>query len=228
MHQQNDPNRSSSTAQLVQNAVLSLRTLTIAKVLKVLPHGWVEVDPQIQMVVRDPKTGVETPRSISPLARVPVGFFKAGGFLMTLPMASGDEGIVLFSDRSLDQWKTTGKKGPPREARFHDLSDGVFIPFPTSKPGAIQGYNTTDAYFGREDGSSFVKVGGDGVVTVKAATKVVVDTPLTEFTGDVQGAGKATFADIVTALNFIAGTYNARQHTHTSTPAGTPTSAPNL
>lgn len=160
------------------------RTITVGRVTKVFSNGWVEVDPQIQMVERD-LNGVETPKSIGVLSRIPVALFKAGGFVLTLPVAIGDEGIIFFSDRSLSLWKETGKKAPPRETEFHGLGGAVFMPSPTSRPGAIQNFDSTALYAGLEDQTAFLKVAQDGKVTVKG-TELTFDAPLSRFTGSVQ------------------------------------------
>ncbi len=95
-----------------------------------------------------------------------------------------------------------------------------------------------------DDEGNFVKLGRGGVATVKAATKVVADTPLFVTTGNaeiggsllVHGdatlqagldvAGDAAMAgsmDVAGALK-QAGKSVGADHTHTSTPPGTPTS----
>jgi hypothetical protein len=167
------------------------RTMTVGKVSKVFSNGWVEVDPQIQMVERD-NQGVETPVSIGVLSRIPVGLFKAGGFILTLPVAPGDEGIILFSDRGLSLWKETGKKAPPRETEFHGLNGAVFVPFPTSKPGAIQGFDGANMYVGTEDQSAYLRIGKTGDARLFAGTKLTLDSPLTEITGLLNVMGNTT------------------------------------
>lgn len=160
------------------------RTITVGKVTKIFSNGWVEVDPQIQMVERD-NNGVESPKSIGVLSRVPVALFKAGGFVLTLPVAEGDEGIIFFSDRSLALWKETGKKAPPRETEFHGLGGAVFMPSPTSRPGAIQNFDSTALYAGLEDRSAFLRITPDGKINIKG-TELTFDAPLSRFTGNVQ------------------------------------------
>jgi len=221
MSQGNDVRRSTAAELLVSNRLLALRTMTVGRVTRVFSNGWVEVDPQIQMVVRSDLTQAETPQDIGLLSRIPIGYYKAGGFIITLPVAAGDEGVIMFSDRSLDMWKATGRKAPPRDHRFHDVSDGVFVPWPTSKGGAIAGFNTTGAYVGLEDQTSFLHIGAGGVTTLKAATKFIIDTPLTELTG-MQHVMKAVTMDETlvvtgnaTAANFLTpGGFNALMHIH--------------
>jgi hypothetical protein len=177
-----------------------LRTMTVCRVSKVFANGWVEVDPQIQMVER--VQGVETPVDIAVLSRIPTGYYKAGGFILTVPVAVGDEGIVLFSDRSLALWKKTGKKAPPRETEFHGLSGAVFVPFPTSEPGAVKSFDGNRMYVGMEDQSAYLAIGKDGVITGHAATKIRWDTPLVEFTGDTHTTGN----EVVMGNVSVAGT----------------------
>jgi hypothetical protein len=182
------------------------RTMTVGRVTKVFSNGWVEVDPQIQMVARD-NQGAEAPVNIAVLSRIPVGLFKAGGFVLTLPVSAGDEGIILFSDRSLSLWKETGKKAPPRETEFHGLSGAVFVPFPTSKPGAIQGFDGSGLYAGMEDKSAYLRVGKAGDVKVFAGTKITFDSPLTEITGALTVDGDTTLmaALLVQLLTHLKG-----------------------
>lgn len=221
MPQSASPTRASSHQRAVDSALIATRTMTVAKVSKVLANGWVELEPQIQQVRRNPRTGEDTPEDLGLLCRVPIGFYKAGGFIFTLPAAIGDEGVVLFSDRSLDFWKETGRKGPPVDTRFHDLSDGVFVPWPTSQPGAIQGFNLSGAYVGLEDQTSYLHISNAGVTTLKSSVKVIIDTPATEITGTLQVAlathllNTLTVDQIATVLNLLtpAG-FNAQTHRH--------------
>lgn len=189
----NNPTRSSAAKALVSAEIIALRTMTVGRVLRVYSNGWVDVDPQVQMVKRNPQTRVEVAEDIGRLQRVPIGMFKAGGFIMTLPVSPGDEGILLFSDRSLDMWKSTGRKAPPRDTRFHDVSDGVFIPFPTSHAGSIAGFDIGGAFLGLEDRSIGLHLSSGGQATLKAS-QFTVDCPDTVFTGTVRADALRTDA----------------------------------
>lgn len=62
------------------------------------------------------------------LVEVPVMQVYGGGGRLTFPMAPGDEGLVVFCDRNITEWKQRGSVGvPPTDSRKHDLSDGMFI-----------------------------------------------------------------------------------------------------
>ena len=183
----NSETRGTALQKHIRRELVYLRTMTVGRVTKVFANGWVELDPQIQNV--QVLNGEEVARDIAIMPRVPIGFFKAGGFVLTLPVAVGDEGLIIFSDRGLGVWKETGKKAPPRETHLHALSDGVFIPFPTSKAGAIQNFDPASLYAGVEDKSAYLQVSKGGLAKIHAATKLTFDSPLTEFTGKANVAG---------------------------------------
>lgn len=171
------------------------RTMTVVRVVRVLANGWVELEPQIQLVARNSETGVEKPIQIDNLLRVPVGYYKAGGFVQTFPTAVGDEGIVVCSDRSLDTWKKTGKAKPPIEYRMHDLSDSVFMPFPTSNDGAIQNYDPDGFYVGKEDKSAYVRIGQDGKIELVSGVEVEITAPQNTINGVTTINGATTITD---------------------------------
>lgn len=62
------------------------------------------------------------------LVNVPVSFPSCGSFEVELPISSGDECLVLFSDLSIDNFWLKGNVQNPVEVRRHDLSDGIAIP----------------------------------------------------------------------------------------------------
>lgn len=64
-----------------------------------------------------------------PLTNVPVCFPHVPGFGMTFPLAVGNAGMVVFAERSMDEWLSTGESSTdPQDPRRFDLEDGVFYP----------------------------------------------------------------------------------------------------
>ena len=64
------------------------------------------------------------------LPNFPVAWTTAAAFSITFPLDVGDPGLVIFAERSLDEWKLSGPDDAlePAQARRHDLSDAIFIP----------------------------------------------------------------------------------------------------
>jgi len=61
------------------------------------------------------------------LTDCPIMFPAAGGAYMTFPVVQGDPCLVLFNDRDIDNWFTTGNVVAPNTSRAHSLSDGIAI-----------------------------------------------------------------------------------------------------
>ena len=73
--------------------------------------------------------GEEILDTLPKLQDVPVVFQRAGDFFMSFPLKKGDHVLLVFQDRSIDQWATTaGGVTDPVDFRTHDLSDAVAIP----------------------------------------------------------------------------------------------------
>lgn len=71
---------------------------------------------------------------------VPVAFPGGGDFSITWPLAAGDSGHIVVSDRSMDEWKATAEaRTEPQDIRRHDLSDAIFVPGVRSPSAPLQG-----------------------------------------------------------------------------------------
>lgn len=70
------------------------------------------------------------------ISNVPVQFPGGGGMRITLPIAAGDPVLVVFADRSIDQWQATGNEGTPEDTRRHHISDAFAIPGIKANPQA--------------------------------------------------------------------------------------------
>jgi hypothetical protein len=145
---------------------------------------------------------------IPPLVDVPVIFPGGGGLTLTYPVKNGDEALVVFASRCIDNWWFTGAGGSPDnptgqrqpEIRFHDLSDGFAFIGPRSKPRVLTNLSDTAAQLRTDDGAVFVEVGpggiilhGDVTVTGTLAAESTTTDSLT-VDGTVTASGEGTFA----------------------------------
>ncbi len=121
----------------------------------------------IQLELKNRRNGVEV--SPAPLQNVPIGFFRAGGFRITLPTKVGDKVWVHFADRSLDDWFTTGDEALPRFKRKHSLSDAYALPqaYSFNDPTPI---DPNDAVIGLENGNAEVRIKPSGEAVVKGSS----------------------------------------------------------
>ena len=61
-------------------------------------------------------------------------FPGGGGWSITFPVSKGDEALVVFASRCIDDWWQSGGVGIQPDLRMHDLSDGFAIIGPRSQP----------------------------------------------------------------------------------------------
>lgn len=91
----------------------------------------------------------------------PVSMPRYGNFVITGPVSPGDEGLLKFSERSIDNWWARGGVQEQSEMRMHDLSDGFFEPGYSSK-GRVPANVSTDGLEIRTlDGKTMFRLEGD-------------------------------------------------------------------
>ena len=96
------------------------------------------------------------------LLDVPVFVYSGGGARITMPIAPGDTCILLFNDRSIDNWLTTGDvSSAPNGERVHDLSDAICLVGLFPYGGSIPGYSTDGPEM--KQGNNLVKINGSGI-----------------------------------------------------------------
>lgn len=61
------------------------------------------------------------------LADCPVFIPSGGGSALTFPIAKGDQCIILFNDRNIDNWYLKGEVKEPASSRCHDIADGIVL-----------------------------------------------------------------------------------------------------
>lgn len=61
------------------------------------------------------------------LLQCPVVIMSGGDTYMTFPISVGDECLVLFNDREIDNFWQTGAVSTPSTPRVHDISDGIVL-----------------------------------------------------------------------------------------------------
>lgn len=174
----NSPSSPNSMADAIRNAVLyQLLNVHTAMPGKVISYEYKTKKAQIQPMV-DKKYTDGTTDPMPVLNNVPVIFPLAGGASITFPVNPGDYCLLIFCERSIDNFLASGQQSPPTDPRKFDLSDGVAImgllPFTEESPAS--GNNEfLISYAGSE-----VKIASNGDVTIKTASKVAIGTVSTE------------------------------------------------
>ncbi len=101
---------------------------------------------------------------------IPVVLPRGGSCALTVPIAAGDECLLVFADMPYDYWWQAG--GLQNQYQFesprHDLADAFCIPGPWSQPKVMPNYSTSSLQARTLDGASVVDVAAAGVAITGA------------------------------------------------------------
>ena len=157
---------------------------------------------QITSVAPD---GTRTIQSYPLLATCPVYFPNGGGFTLTFPVAEGDECIILFNDRELDNWMINGPGQPPTTGRMHDLSDAIIIVGLRSNPRGLANISTNSTQLRSDDQTVFVDLNSNTATVFAPHVKVHAGI---SYSWDVNGYGQKvtwTGGENYTIDNYVTG-----------------------
>ena len=150
------------------------------------------VQPAIKMKVN---LGEEVKQLDLPVVEnVPVvlPFAQTAGLLLTLPIKPGDECLLIFADRAIDNFTqhggtqptvTTASEDTPTP-RSHSLSDAICIPGIISNPQAVPQYNEEHIELRDRERKQYISLGPDGITITDSQArwnmkdgKVTLDAP---------------------------------------------------
>lgn len=182
--------------------------------------------PALQAKVQSPD-GSFSWVTLPPLLDCPVAFPSGGGITLTFPLTFGDECLVVFASRCIDNWWQHGSPDgqtaqEQAELRMHDLSDGFCLPGVSSVPKVIPSISSTKAQLRNTAGTTFLEM--DPVTGHMAlhAPQFDVVTPVLNITGDITLTGSLTSTGDV-----IAQGTSLHTHAHGGvTSGGSNTGAP--
>lgn len=146
----------------------------------------VNVEVAFTQVTSTSPTGVKTLAPYPLLLNVPVLFPAGGGFTLTFPIEAGDECLLLFNDRQLDNWLAQGAGQPPSVGRAHDLSDAIAIVGLRNNTRALSGVSTSSVQMRSDDGSTYIDM-APGKIQIVADEVIVHGNLKTTF--DAGGTG---------------------------------------
>lgn len=101
-------------------------TLNCVKVGQISSYNATKKTAQVQILFKRilPDDSIV---SYKPLIDCPVFTLQGGGGAIQFPVAAGDQCLLLFSDRRLDEWLQNGAQAAPGDGRMHDLSDAICL-----------------------------------------------------------------------------------------------------
>lgn len=178
---------------IIETLIGNVNTLTLVKVISIsvpvdelAPIGFCSIQPLVQKV--DGNNNVY-PRGI--IENVPYLRIQGGTNAIVLDPVVGDVGLAGFCDRDISMVKHTGQEAAPNTLRQHDLNDAVYL------FSCIGGVPTQYIHFKQNE------------IHIKSPTKIVLDSPIVETTGQINATGDVT-----------SGAISLSTHTHGGVASG--------
>ncbi|MHA7915993.1 Gp138 family membrane-puncturing spike protein [Alloalcanivorax xenomutans] len=160
-----------------------------------------------------------TGRSFPTIDKVPVCFPGDSHYLWHA-VESGCEGLIHFSQRSIDEWLDRGGPVAPADGRMLSLKDAFFVPGFRSRGNRIPGFRNSGAGISDKDGENYVWLDGANLkaavatAEVTAVTAATVTAPLITLQGNVAITGNLAVGGAMTNDGVPVG----KQHRHDQGP----------
>jgi Phage protein Gp138 N-terminal domain len=143
-----------------------------------------------------PDTNVPIPYEVPYPLLIDCPFIILGGAsgALTFPISQGDECIILFNDRDIDNWTAGASSGPVNSNRLHSMSDGIaLVGFPD-----IANYDTERVVL--QNGDSKVALGSKiNIQNQEQSLYTILNTLLGAIAAAVSSTGDTGIATIAAA-----------------------------
>ncbi len=159
----------------IEAVLRELHTCMPAEILRIHSgdHGlqFVDVLPSLQRQVPN-EEGELIDESLPLIPMVPVGYPQGGGFFISVPLAVGDIVLLVFAERSLDQWIETARKASkrtvnPGDTGTHTLDGAIALPCgPAPRGELLEGVSAANLVIGK------VGAGPAGQIQITAAGQI--------------------------------------------------------
>ena len=150
------------------------------------------------------------------MADCPVIVLGGGLTSLTFPITIGDECLVLFNDRDIDNWISNSVTLEVNSSRLHSFSDGIILVGLRSALNVVKNYSSTDAVL--QNGTTNVSVGiakitiqnqidtlGNIINDLLTAIKGITTLATDHTNGFVSAASQLQLTTIATRLQGLLG-----------------------
>lgn len=209
------PSLKGETPQLTQvlenainTALADVHTAMPGKVVAIKGTQKIDVQPLLQ---RRYKNGPLV--NLPVIQDVPVIMPSGANYFIQVPMSVGDTGMIVFAERSIDQWLVAGGFSDPNDIRKHDISDAMFYPGlnpfsgqVTGDPANITIHNKTSDIIVKPDGKFQIKNPSNELFDLLVQTvQAIIDARINTIYGPQQVINFADFMVLKTKLETLKG-----------------------
>lgn len=205
----------------IESRIVDMHTCYPAKITSFDPESQTcTCEILIKRIIADNQK-TETSRSIPPLIDVPLLFMQTADFAITTPVKPGDECLLIFSSRDIDNWNETGRSMEPRTRRKFNLSDAFALPMARSKLNIIENYNPDDIEIRNKSNESKVVLKNNGDILLKNNSKIEIQTPNLVINANIDISGDVNVTGSIEATSDVkAGAISLNSHVHGGVQSG--------
>lgn len=152
----------------------------------------------------------------------PVLWQGGGGATLTFPIAKGDECLLIFASRCIDNWWQNGGQQEAAIVRMHSLSDGFALVGIHSLPRMLSpAPSTTKTQLRSDDGTTIIELDASGQklnLTAPGGTTINANTTINgtlHVTGNIQ-----CDATVTGTTDVVGGGKSLKTHVHSGVTAG--------
>jgi hypothetical protein len=149
-----------------------------------------DVKPLLKRVIVDENRN-EIIESLPVITNVPLCFPRANDFFISFPVKKGDLVLLVFAERSIDQWFDKGDEQDPVDLSKHPLHGAIAIPGVYNKDQKLDDVHAENIVIGKNGGcqahfkSDMICLGEENPSSFVALATAVKDN-LDRIKGDIQ------------------------------------------
>jgi len=133
----------------IDNAVAGLRVAVPGRIVSFDSTTQTATIQVLLTEIYEDRDGELENESVPLLPDIPVLIYGTIDFSIQIPIKPNDPGLLIFSDRSLDNWQSKGGEQDPQDLRRHDITDAIFIPGLRALPEKLTEYDQIGMQIGK-------------------------------------------------------------------------------
>jgi len=207
---QHNANEDDALRAHIQNALQRLHTVIPAKVMAFNEtNQTIDALPTIQRVFLNEDKSLRY-EDYPLIKECPVVFIQGGSFIITTPIAAGDQCLLFFSEKCIDNWWTADsvtKSSRPFEMRSFDLSDGFALVGINNLATKISNYDKNNLVIRTKDNAKYIKCMSTGF-EIQGNTKITGTLDTTDnikSDKNVRGASLTADDGASGTIHYLAG-----------------------
>lgn len=182
----------------------------------------VNVQIAINAFVTDSDNYTVTAQEYPVIPNVPVVMPRSAnaGYSVNIPVTKGDSVLLVFGDRSIDNWQSTGSVAAPAEQimpRLHDITDAIAIVGLGADTQPIPNFNNDAIEIRTPENNVYASFSENEIVLRRGNQRLTINSNETKIDGKLTVTGTVDVQnnlEVTGGGNLTVGGVNMRTHVH--------------